>query len=120
MDISPSRKRPGAGILEHPLQKKPQLDTDMAMASEDRTLDGAETIGQGEAREGGKVQGVSEENAADDSVRKPTRSKGAKSITLAEAWKEDGDVGPLLASLVDLFGEGMLPFIPSKELSSFL
>lgn len=120
MDISPTRKRPGPGNLEHSLQKKPQLDTDMAMATEERTLDGAESTGQGEAREGGKAQGVDEENAADESVRKPSRSKGGKSITLSEAWKEDGDVGPLLASLVDLFGEGMLPFIPSKELSSFL
>ena len=120
MDISPSKKRPGSGNLEQPSQKKPSMDTDMPTVTEERTLDGAESTGQGEAREGGKAQGTGEENAAEDSVRKPSRSKGGKSITLSEAWKEDGDVGPLLASLVDLFGEGMLPFIPSKELSSFL
>lgn len=86
------------------------------MVGEERTLDGAESTVPGDSQ----AQGNGEENAGDDSVRKPSRSKGAKSITLAEAWKEDGDVGPLLASLVDLFGEGMLPFIPSRELSSFL
>jgi transcription initiation factor TFIID subunit 6 len=120
MDISPSKKRPGQGTLEQPSQKKPHLDTDMATATEERTLDGAESTGQGEAREGGKAQGTGEDTATEDSIRKPSRSKAAKSITLSEAWKEDGDVGPLLASLVDLFGEGMLPFIPSRELSSFL
>lgn len=120
MDISPSRKRPGAGNLEQPSQKKPHSDTDMVIATEGRTLDGAESTGQVEAREGGKAQGAVEENVTEDSMRKPSRSKAGKSITLSEAWKEDGDVGPLLASLVDLFGEGMLPFIPSKEISLFL
>lgn len=115
MEISPSRKRASTRNLEHSSQKKPHLDTDMAMAGEERTLDGAESTVPGDSQ----AQGIGEENAADDSVRKP-KPKGAKSITLAEAWKEDGDVGPLLASLVDLFGEGMLPFIPSRELSSFL
>ena len=40
--------------------------------------------------------------------------------TLAEAWKEDVHIGPLLASLIELFGEGMLMFVPKSELSIFM
>jgi hypothetical protein len=72
---------------------------------------------QREDGEDGKMRAV--ETSVDENVRKSSRSKEGKSISLSEAWKEDGDVGPMLASLVDLFGEGMLPFIPSRELSIF-
>lgn len=100
MDISP-RKRIGAADLEQPPQKRPHLDTDNSIATEGRNLDGAESTVQLEPREGGKAPRIGEENVLEDSVRKPSK-KGGKSITLSEAWKEDGDVGPLLASLVDL------------------
>jgi transcription initiation factor TFIID subunit 6 len=36
---------------------------------------------------------------------------------LANAWKEDGDTWRLFGKLVDLFGDGMLPFIPRPELT---
>ncbi|KAG7028412.1 Transcription initiation factor TFIID subunit 6, partial [Cucurbita argyrosperma subsp. argyrosperma] len=42
------------------------------------------------------------------------------SSTLAVAWKEDLDVGPLLTSLFHLFGEDLFSFIPKPELSFFL
>lgn len=42
------------------------------------------------------------------------------SSTLAVAWKEDLDVGPLLTSLFQLFGEDLFSFIPKPELSFFL
>ncbi|KAL5975522.1 hypothetical protein ACLOJK_019846 [Asimina triloba] len=37
-----------------------------------------------------------------------------------ETLKKDMDAGHLLASLFELFGEGILPFIPSPEMSYFL
>ncbi|XWS11279.1 hypothetical protein CRYUN_Cryun38cG0070500 [Craigia yunnanensis] len=42
------------------------------------------------------------------------------STVLAQAWKEDTDAGNLLASLFELFGESMLSFTPTPELSFFL
>ncbi|GLJ09467.1 hypothetical protein SUGI_0110160 [Cryptomeria japonica] len=47
------------------------------------------------------------------------KSERAGSV-LAQAWKEDADAGQLLASLVDLFGEGMLMFFASSDMSLFL
>ncbi|GMH25499.1 hypothetical protein Nepgr_027342 [Nepenthes gracilis] len=43
-----------------------------------------------------------------------------KASVLAQAWKEDLDFGHLLASLSDIFGQGMFSFIPAPELSLFL
>lgn len=40
--------------------------------------------------------------------------------TLAEAWKENTDLGAILASLIELFGEAVLPFIPKSEASIFI
>lgn len=39
---------------------------------------------------------------------------------LTQAWKEDMDAGHLLASLFELFGESILSFTPSAEMSFFL
>ncbi|EFJ13670.1 hypothetical protein SELMODRAFT_234732 [Selaginella moellendorffii] len=54
-----------------------------------------------------------EEDGADDKDEGVKRRRRA----LSEAWKEDVEVGDLINSLVDLFGEGMLPFIPMREMS---
>ncbi|KAG9449345.1 hypothetical protein H6P81_009310 [Aristolochia fimbriata] len=53
------------------------------------------------------------------------REKGDKrapnmSAVLMQAWKEDVDAGHLLASLYELFGEGIFSFAPSPEMSFFL
>lgn len=42
------------------------------------------------------------------------------STVLAQAWKPDMEGGHLLASLFELFGEGMFCFTPKPELSIFL
>nr|DAD38766.1 TPA_asm: hypothetical protein HUJ06_013088 [Nelumbo nucifera] len=42
------------------------------------------------------------------------------STILSQAWKEDVDVGHLLASLFELFGGNMFSFTPRPEMSFFL
>eukprot|EP01018_Ginkgo_biloba_P017040 Gb_30850 [translate_table: standard] len=71
----------------------------------------------------GKVTGQnSDENLTGGNRREKGRvcQSDRSANALAEAWKEDADAGHLLASLVDLFGEGMFPFIASSEMSFFL
>ena len=43
-----------------------------------------------------------------------------KSALLNQIWKNDLDSGHLLVSLLELFGEGILSFIPAPEMSLFL
>lgn len=42
------------------------------------------------------------------------------SAILPQIWKDDLNSGKLLVSLFELFGEGILSFIPSPEMSLFL
>eukprot|EP00850_Spirogloea_muscicola_P021168 SM000239S08073 [mRNA] locus=s239:3886:7958:+ [translate_table: standard] len=49
------------------------------------------------------------------SLEGPPRDNQA-AATLLSAWREDVEAGKLLAALVVLFGEGMLPFAPSPQL----
>ncbi|WVY94006.1 hypothetical protein V8G54_033094 [Vigna mungo] len=42
------------------------------------------------------------------------------SATLAQAWKDDIDAGNLVSSVVELFGERVLPFVPNPEAFMFL
>lgn len=50
------------------------------------------------------------------------RRVGSKTSSrlLMQAWKDDLDAGHLLPSLYELFGEGILPFVPSPEMSLFV
>ncbi|KAG0465932.1 hypothetical protein HPP92_020096 [Vanilla planifolia] len=48
-----------------------------------------------------------------------TRAPKAHSV-LSQAWKEDLDAGHLLASLFELFGEGIFSFMQPPELNLFL
>ncbi|CAM6117572.1 unnamed protein product [Calypogeia fissa] len=114
---SPSRKRPAsADLTSQPPHKKFSIESDVDMSIPSTITDCAEA----ESGPGGKVV----EQGGDTDDRKKDRSKGKlpsrKPNPLADAWKEDADVGPMLSSLVDMFGEGMLPFIPTRELSIFL
>ena len=61
-----------------------------------------------------KVDSVSKGN------QRPLPHRVEGSITLSEVWKEDAALGPLLASLVELFGDAILPFVPNHELSFFI
>ena len=42
------------------------------------------------------------------------------SAVLAQAWKEDMDVGLLLSSMFEYFGQSVFSFTPKPELSFFL
>lgn len=42
------------------------------------------------------------------------------STALSQAWKEEADVGHVVASLFEHFGESVFPFTPKSELSFFL
>eukprot|EP00850_Spirogloea_muscicola_P018120 SM000162S02398 [mRNA] locus=s162:315977:320001:- [translate_table: standard] len=53
------------------------------------------------------------------SLEGPPRDNQA-AATLLSAWREDVEAGKLLAALVVLFGEGMLPFAPSPQLQLIL
>lgn len=49
------------------------------------------------------------------------RSQAPKtSAILAQVWKKELNSGRILVSLHDLFGEGILSFIPSPEMHLFL
>jgi len=98
------------------LSSEPLPDSVKA-TSEGRTIDS-----QGEPALGKVTGQSSEENITGASSKEKGRmSKSARpGSSLAEAWKEDADTGKLLASMVGLFGESMLPFIGSSEMSLFL
>lgn len=59
-----------------------------------------------------------EEDVGKDMNQLPNHDKA--SFSLSDSWKEDSSLGPLLASLIELFGEGILPFVPKSELSFFI
>lgn len=129
MQISPSRKRSAGTDLGQPSQKKLHVESGLlagdatGSVTEGRNFDGGEGSSQAEDVDGGKSRGV-ESGSMDDGGRRlgveANRSNERKSFSLAEAWKEDVDFGSLLLSLVDLFGDSMLPFIPTEEMSLFL
>jgi|UniRef100_A0A2N9HSF4 transcription initiation factor TFIID subunit 6 len=62
------------------------------------------------------------EIVSDASGRRDKGDKQAlkKSAVLTQIWKKDLDSGHLLVSLFELFGEGILSFIPAPEMSLFL
>ncbi|GMY09761.1 transcription initiation factor TFIID subunit 6 isoform X1 [Fagus crenata] len=62
------------------------------------------------------------EIVSDGSGRRDKGDKQAlkRSAVLTQIWKNDLDSGHLLVSLFELFGEGILSFIPAPEMSLFL
>ncbi|CAA3012000.1 transcription initiation factor TFIID subunit 6-like [Olea europaea subsp. europaea] len=68
------------------------------------------------------LQSSRNENVPESSGRKEMVSgQGPNtSAALTQAWKDDVDVGHLLPSLYEYFGESMLSFIPSPAASFFL
>jgi hypothetical protein len=85
-----------------------------------RNYNGGEGRSQVEDVDGGKSKGI-ESRMMDDGGRRlgveNNMSNEKKWFSLVEVWKEDIDFGSLLLSLVNLFGENMLRFIPTEELS---
>lgn len=109
--------------------KKPVIDGSIGSLSSEPLPDSVKATSEGRTIDSqgepalGKVTGQgSEENITGASSKEKGRmSKSARpGSSLAEAWKEDADTGKLLASMVGLFGESMLPFIGSSEMSLFL
>jgi transcription initiation factor TFIID subunit 6 len=123
MQISPSRKRSAGTDLGQPSQKKSHVESGLLASDATGSVTEGEGSSQAEDVDGGKSRGV-ESGSMDDGGRRlgveANRSNERKSFSLAEAWKEDVDFGSLLLSLVDLFGDSMLPFIPTEEMSLFL
>ncbi|XP_058070769.1 transcription initiation factor TFIID subunit 6 [Magnolia sinica] len=79
-------------------------DSDMGPSSSSRQVPNDIALGGGNRREkGGGGQAPKTMSAA-----------------LTQAWKEDLDAGHLLASLFELFGEGIFSFKQSPEMSFFL
>ncbi|CAJ1964023.1 unnamed protein product [Sphenostylis stenocarpa] len=60
---------------------------------------------------------ISSENISGKEVGDQQRKVSA---TLAQAWKDDIDAGNLVSSVVELFGERVLPFVPNPEAFMFL
>ncbi|KAK8916062.1 hypothetical protein KSP39_PZI023069 [Platanthera zijinensis] len=65
--------------------------------------------------------GLSNENIPGGNRRETSNSRAPKTHSvLAQAWKQDLDAGSLLASLFELFGEGIFLFIQPVEMNVFL
>lgn len=65
--------------------------------------------------------GLSNENIPGGSRRETSNGRTPKiHSVLAQAWKDDLDAGSLLASLFELFGEGIFSFIQPAEMNVFL
>ncbi|BBN03112.1 transcription initiation factor TFIID subunit 6 [Marchantia polymorpha subsp. ruderalis] len=112
LTTSPSRKRVAApDVANQSSQKKFAVDGAADVSSLSSTItDNVEA-------EATDLSVRTVDQGADGSKgRLPNR----KSNPLAEAWKDDADIGGLFASLIESFGDGMLPFIPTRELCMFI
>lgn len=128
--LSPlSKRKLVADCSSQQTWKKPAIDGSIGSQSSETLADSVKVTSEGRAIDSqgesalGKVAGQSsEENMTGASSKEKGRmSKVARpGSSLAETWKEDANTGKLLASIVDLFGESMFPFIGSSEMSLFL
>jgi len=79
-----------------------------------RNFNGGEGRSQVEDVDGGKSKGI-KSRLMDDGGRRSgvenNMSNERKCFSLVEVWKEDIDFGSLILSLINLFGDNMLPFI---------
>uniref|UniRef100_A0A0C9RR19 TSA: Wollemia nobilis Ref_Wollemi_Transcript_21826_2045 transcribed RNA sequence n=1 Tax=Wollemia nobilis TaxID=56998 RepID=A0A0C9RR19_9CONI len=127
---STSRKRnAGPDLPSQQTSKKPVTESTIAALSAESLADstgvtsGGHTINNLAESSMSKTIGKnSDENIKGGNRKeKGILNKGDRTASvLVQAWKEDADAGQLLASLVDLFGEGMLTFIATREMSLFL
>ncbi len=89
-------------------------------ATKGRNFNGGEGRSQVKDVDGGKSKGIKSRLMDDGSRRlgvENNMSNERNWFSLVEVWKEDIDFGSLLLSLVNLFGDNMLPFIPTEDLS---
>ncbi|KAK6149369.1 hypothetical protein DH2020_016894 [Rehmannia glutinosa] len=80
------------------------------------------SIGAADSNLQSSTRPLTNNNVAGSSGRKEMiGGQGSKtSASLDQAWKEDVDAGQLLPLLYEYFGESMLSFVPSPEVSLFL
>jgi len=48
------------------------------------------------------------------------RADGRAAATLADAWREDASVGPVLRAVQEVFGDALLPYAPAPLAALFL
>ncbi|KAI4308426.1 hypothetical protein L6164_031503 [Bauhinia variegata] len=67
-------------------------------------------------------QQMANENTSDGRIKSELRNNQDLKIStaLAQVWKDELNSGRVLVSLFELFGEGILSFIPAPEMSVFL
>ncbi|KAF6144976.1 hypothetical protein GIB67_013327 [Kingdonia uniflora] len=115
---------------EHPMQQQPPLKkiaTDGLMATQSTDMQVASdgfppallesTVGSSSSSGMRQVAHVS---SSGSNNRRDARAGNVYAATLRLAWKEDMQAGELLASLFEIFGESILAFTPSPEMSFFL
>ncbi|XP_064961645.1 transcription initiation factor TFIID subunit 6-like [Musa acuminata AAA Group] len=119
---TPNKRKPSTiHSMQQPPFKKMAVDgaigtmqpiamTTGSQGAEDRFPTQSSGTGMGQSSAAGQVS-----VEAFGGRRTPTGS-----AVLAQAWKEDLDAGHLLASLYQLFGEGVLSFIQPVEMSFFI
>ncbi|GLT94131.1 hypothetical protein SLE2022_118890 [Rubroshorea leprosula] len=95
---SPSSPHMQEGTVTPP----PSSDSEVGQSSSDRKVTDDGRAGSGVGKQKGESQALK------------------TSAILKQVWKEDLNSGQLLVQLFELFGEGILSFIPAPEMSLFL
>lgn len=120
-----ARKRPATGELrsqsgEKKIHTHPSVSDSQALPSGDGSVVDVEMTSMdalvASNPESAEVKSRSSSDRQEDG-KKTRQSLVRNRIVLPDAVKEDAEAGPLLGSMVDFFGEAMIPFIPLKELS---
>ncbi|WCJ37441.1 Transcription initiation factor TFIID subunit 6 [Euphorbia peplus] len=131
IDTSGSKKRKAStDHLEEPAPKKIATDGPVDVVSTDKTPSDtkleavAPTAPSSDSTVGGEAAPEKMPNNK-EMERKVDRKKEVRgaiktSAILGQVWKDELKSGKLVTSLFELFGEGMLSFIPSREMSLFL
>ncbi|XP_010913968.1 transcription initiation factor TFIID subunit 6 [Elaeis guineensis] len=122
------RKASTSHLLQQPPLKKLAADGPVSSippismpTSMQVAADGFPTPSESGIRPSSSTGQLSNESISGGSRKERSGGKApTPSTVLAQAWKEDLDAGHLLASLFELFGEGILSFIQPPEMSFFL
>lgn len=106
------RKANEQELEEQPSPKKEMMVTDGPMVSEDAV--------EGESGVNVNVVGESETETSSTKGKRRRRDGNRTPAYLKQLWKDDLNSGQLVMSLFELFGEGIMSFIPGPEMSLFL
>ncbi|XP_065876727.1 transcription initiation factor TFIID subunit 6 isoform X2 [Euphorbia lathyris] len=125
IDTTGSKKRKASKEhLEEPPRKKIATDGPVNVVLSEKSSSDMEIEAVGPAPVGVKASG-DEMRKNKEVERKVDREKGVggaikTSGILGQVWKDELKSGKLVTSLFELFGEGILSFIPGPEMSLFL